>query len=231
MARTFTLLQLRNKVRQRSDTEGSRLVSEPEVTDLINTAYAELYELLVQSGEHYFESTQPFTTAGSGTATGTIPVNADFCQALRLDYLPDSQNRIRIPKVLASELDLFTATGSLALGHRIVGSNIILYPAPPAGQNFELKYVPAAPLLVNDGDLVDGVQGWEELVVVHAAIKVGIKGETDVSELLRERDELRVRISTAAEDRQLLSTGRVTDVGDPPYERDAADWRVGRWWW
>ena len=210
MARSFTLSQIRNKVRQRADIETSRHVTPAELDDYINICFAEYYELLVQSGQHYFEQVQAFVTPG----TSTVAVNPDYFATLRLDWIPDSQRRVRIPKIEAAEIDCFRTTGTVVGGHRVVGDNIVLYPTPPAGQSFEHLYVPAAPLLVNDSDTMDGVQGWEELVVIGAAIKVAIKEETDASLLLRERDELRVRISTAAEDRSLLASGRVVDVSD-----------------
>lgn len=210
MPRTFTLAQIRTKVRQRTDNEHSSHVTPPEYDDYINTAYAELYELLVQSGSHFFENTQAFVTTGAGT----VPVNDDYFATLRLDYLPSTLRRIRIPKIEAAEIDRFPLTGNICGGHRIVGNNIVLYPPPTTGQSFEHIYVPAAPFLVGDGAVLDGVQGWEELVVLGAAIKVAMKEETDASLFLRERDEIRVRIATAAEDRQLLSNGRVVDVYD-----------------
>lgn len=223
--RAFTLAQLRTKVQQRADIETSRHFTPAEIDGLINTAYAELYEILVQSGRHYFEATQVITTAG----TNTVALQANYLATLRVDWIPSTGRRIRLREVQVAELERWPAIGSFASGYRVVGTNLLLYSTPPAGQTYEHLYVPACPILAVDGDTVDGVGGWEEFLVVDAAIRVGIKEETDVGVLLQEREQLRARIAQAAEDRQLLSTSRVIDAGDQG-PRDEGAWDVDSWW-
>jgi hypothetical protein len=224
MARTFTLAQLQTKVRQRSDTEGSRHVTDVEIADYLNTAYAELYEILAQSGRHYFESVQAITTSGSAT----VNLLPDYMFTLRVDYLPSATVRRRLREVQVAELERWPVNGSSATGYRTIGSTLALYSTPPSGQNYEHRYVPACPVLVNPGDTVDGIGGWEELLVVSSAILVGLKEETDVSTLRQQQAELRSRITQAAEDRELLSTGRIIDEDEP--QRDEGSFDVRPWW-
>lgn len=226
--RTFTLAQLRTKVQQRADIEGSRHFTPAELTDYLNTSYAELYETLAQSGRNYFESTQAITTVG--LTPGTISLPSDFYMTLRVDWIASATRRVRLREVQIAELERWAATGSVARGYRVVGSALLLYPTPPTGQSYQHIYVPACPILVSDSDTVDGVAGWEELLVVDAAIKVGLKEETDVSILLNERNELRARIAVAAEDRQLLSTSRVTESSEDRELDEGSFANDARWW-
>lgn len=227
MARTFTVAQLRLKIQQRSDIESSRHVPPAEILDYINSSYTELYEILAQSGKHFFETTQPLTSSGAAT----LPLPADHFMTLRVDWLPDTNSPpVPVPVIQVAEIHRFAKTGSRAIGHRQVGQTLTFYPAPPAGQSYQHIYIPTCPVLALDTDVVDGVNGWEEFIVVDCAIKIGIKEETDVSVLRGERAELRSRIATAADDRELLETSTVVDVGDTDYERDPAGWRVGVWW-
>ncbi len=63
-----------------------------------------------------------------------------------------------------------------------------------------------------DAVTFDGIAGWEEYVVVDAAIKAGIKQENDVSELRVEKLEMNAEIESMAEGRDAGQAHHVSDV-------------------
>lgn len=63
-----------------------------------------------------------------------------------------------------------------------------------------------------DAAAIDGIAGWEEYVIIDAAIKAGIKQENDVAELRNEKADMRMRIEAMAEAR---------DAGQAQHSSDA----------
>ncbi len=73
---SFTLLELRNRSRQRADMVNSRFITDAELNYFINASFGELYDLLVNSrGENYYVSSYNFTTTIN---QDTYPLPADF---------------------------------------------------------------------------------------------------------------------------------------------------------
>ena len=68
-----------------------------------------------------------------------------------------------------------------------------------------------------DGNLnstFDGVSGWEEYIVIDAAIKCLQKEESDVSVLMSQKSAIAKRIEAAAENRDAGEPSKVTDVSN-----------------
>ena len=63
-----------------------------------------------------------------------------------------------------------------------------------------------------DGDSLDGVNGWEELVVLDAARKALLKEESDTSGVEREIAMLVGRIEVEAQNRDAAAPATVSDV-------------------
>ena len=68
--------------------------------------------------------------------------------------------------------------------------------------------------LVNESDTLDGINGWEEYVVVDAARKMATKARDQmlVNELKEDRERLRERIKALAGKRDRHLPRRVVDV-------------------
>jgi hypothetical protein len=80
------------------------------------------------------------------------------------------------------------------LKYRIHGNYLWLKPLPISGQVIRLWYVPRYMQLVNTTDVLDGFSGWEEYVVIDAAIKCLQKEESDVSVLLVQKAAFEKRL-------------------------------------
>lgn len=222
MARTFTLSELRTKVRERCDMQNTEFVSDSELSGYISASYTWLYDLLVRKGLRYFESTQTITADGS--ASYALP--SDYYGTIAVDYQYGTNDWWEVPEYMIQERNNFNYySNDVARGYSIVGDYIKLLPAQSSG-TYRHLYVPAPDDLSSDSDTVDGVSGWEELVVLDAAIKCLRKEESDTKGLERDLARLEARIEEAAENRALASPRRVADV----YTR-YDDWYQGRGRW
>jgi hypothetical protein len=80
--------------------------------------------------------------------------------------------------------------------------------------------------LVLDADTFDGISGWEEYIVVDAAIKMLNKEESDVGVLSKEKDRLVLRITAASANRDIAEPEPIADVYA---EDDDYDYVYGAW--
>lgn len=199
-----TLLQLRTRVRQRADIVGSDFVTDTELTQLINTAYNELYGLLVTKSLHRAETTYNVVTDGS--AGYTVPV--DFFGLIGV-YRTEGEDKIPLER-FPDKFRPGTRTGDATM-YRISGSTLVLYPNPSSG-TYELVYIPVPAELSADDDTLDGVLGWEEFVVLEAAICCLEKEESDTAKLEYKRDRILKRIQDEAAAVEFTETARVESV-------------------
>lgn len=189
MARTVTLSSLRTWARELADVESDPNIGDSELTALANRHLTEVYDALVNAGppEYYAASTTVTTVAG--TTLYALPV--DFRTLLDI-YSHESETDLR-------------------LVHPMGNGQRGRYVAPTGVWTCTVEYVPAAAMLVADGDTFDGVSGWEELIVNLMARDVMVKRESDPSVIINTIDRLQARISVRARSR---------DRGHPKYTTD-----------
>lgn len=211
MPRTFTLTQMRDKVRRRADQESVGFITNDELTDYINSSLAELHEILIMEDCAYFEAEQTIT--GTGVATYALPTTFFATQMVER---VDGTSYIPLKPIDAGERHLYPGTGTAA-AYRVTGSNLELLPAPTSG-TYRHTYVAYPTLLSADGDTVDGHMGWEEWIVVDCAIKCHIKEDSTPRALMAERDRITERIVTAAKARMMRHGGRVNEVRDDGWD-------------
>jgi len=206
MALTVTLSNMRAQVRQRADIENSNVCTNSEIDTHINSAIRDLYDMLVQADEDYYTISSTIAATGL-TATYSLPTN--FYKLKGVDY---PVNGIQAPMEKYSFMDRNKYIyNDVILRYRIVGSNIVFTPIP-AAQTITLWYVPAPADLAADSDTFDGINGWEDFVVVDAAIKCVIKQEQDPSPLMAEKNDLVSRINAMKEARDIGQPEVMTDV-------------------
>lgn len=63
-----------------------------------------------------------------------------------------------------------------------------------------------------DDTTIDGIAGWEEYILVDAAIKSGIKQDGNVDYLMKQKEDMRQRISAMAEGRDAGQASHVSDA-------------------
>ena len=231
MARTRTLLQLRDEVRQRADMVNSDFVTDAEINRYLNESISELYDMLIAvQGQEWYVRTHDFSLAAN-TDTYTIPENEDFYLLLGVDadagglapvplrpyMLDERHDRIR---GVSGYTGLYR--GLSRLRYRMGGTinvttgvyehQITIKPKSAAGGDYTLIYIPHAPVLDNDADVWDGFNGWEEYAIVDSTIKCLEKEESSTIAQERRKERLIGRIEGLASAHDDGFPERVTDV-------------------
>lgn len=233
----MTLGQIRLMSQQRADRVNSNFVTLPEWNTYINQAYFELYDLLTTVYEDYFlappvqintdgTSQQYALPDGTnykggvfgGSAGNPSPV---FYKLMGVDCGLNQQgnawvtlkkfnfigrNRFVFPNISSTFLGVFN------LQYRLMGNNLYFIPTPSGGQILRVWYIPRVNQLLKDNDMLDGVSGWSEYVVVDAAIRALQKEESDVSVLMVQKQALKQRIEETAMNRDAGQGDTISDT-------------------
>lgn len=219
---SITLAQLREFARERADQqyvsgtpEADKFITDSELNGYVNRSIEELYDLIISCygtdyyADHYDIDLDP------GTESYALPTA--FYQLLGVDLEINSNMRYTLKPFMFQERNDFrnypanTYQGP-AYRYHLRGNNIIFQPTPTTGNTAIIWYIPLAIILSSDSDTMDGFNGWEEYVIVDAAIKMTLKQEGSVEELYRAKDDLVKRIKAMADNRDSGFPQRVQDV-------------------
>jgi hypothetical protein len=169
----------------------------------------------------------PFVFQTDGRSPGLYPLPPDFYKLMGIDlglgtqtpsqsgpngwltlkkFAFASRNRHIFGNVPVSFV------GLLSLRYRLEGSYVEFIPQPASNQTIRLRYIPRPVTLLADSDILDGVSGWDEYVIVDAAIKAMQKEESDVTILMARKEALLRRIEAAASNRDAGEPEVVSDV-------------------
>lgn len=186
-----TLDAIRTAAKQRADMVNSAFVTDAEWLTYINASYFALYGLLTEKfGDDYHAAIAEATTDG---ASERIELADDFFKLRGVDLKVDADRWVPLKPFTFAERSRFPLI-------------------PEAGLTLRIHYVPRLPPLVNGTDVVDGVNGWEDYIVVDAARKALVKEESDASELNAELLRVTARIEHEAANRDAGMPARVSDV-------------------
>jgi fibronectin type 3 domain-containing protein len=228
----LSLGQVRLMAQQRADQTASNFVTVPEWNSYINQSYFELYDLLITLYEDYFlASPYSFTTDGSsnqysmpsdfyklmGVDCGQGGSTNGYITLKKFDFI--ARNRYVYPQVTTTFMGVFN------LRYRLMGSKIMLIPTPSAGQVLRVWYIPKLTQLLQDTDILTGVSGWSEYVIVDAAIKAMQKEESDCALLMQQKAMLIKRIEDSAMNRDAGQADTVSNVrGNVGYGASGFGW-------
>lgn len=210
MARTATLLEMRTRARESADMVNSLFVSDDELTRYINEGISELHDLLImQFGEDYYLKSASLTIT-SGDDTSDIP--SDFYKIAGID-VPYSGTSYSLKKFDFAERNAQILSSDVRnLRYRLVGTTIKFSPVPSSTITATIWYHPYATVLSSNGSTFDGINGWEEYVVIDAAIKMLNKEESNTNHLLLRKQEIKDRINRVAKARDTMNPERVRDT-------------------
>lgn len=228
---------IRLYAQQRADRVGSQFVTQTEWNRYITESRKELYDILIQKfgDDYYMKTPYCFLTTGvdqlyplpngvdqvsvlnaAGDVTPALPFYKLLLTEVALN--PNDPNSwvtlrkyMRIQQNLWNFPNVYTFRGVTNLRYRLTGDNLQLVPQTQQGQFVRIWYAPRPKALLLDFDMVDGISGWEQYVVVDAARKALIKEESDVQELVAEKRDLLMRINEAAENRDIGEPETVSD--------------------
>lgn len=223
MPRNFTMDALVEACSDQVDLTNHTVISRAAWQALISRAYGELWTAVHKAYSRYFETTETFTT--DGTAYLTEPTNHLAFVSLsyvsgteRTDLrLVQPQDRARVSRMTATAQDR-------AQFYERVDDRIYLYPTPPSGQTYELRYVPQSPdLTTYDGDTcVDVVTpSGHDFLIWSVAVRACGKTEADPLLAIRERDSWKREFS---EDVGELNKYAPTQIKVEEDEDGVIDW-------
>jgi hypothetical protein len=230
MARSRSGQDLINDVQRRADVEGATdRHPRADILRYVNQGCTDLYDLLIEArGRTYYRSATPWTfeTAASTTLyTASFP--ALFYRLISVRVSDGTISEPLSPFTPAEEPELrTTGVGAYMPTHYELRPNgIVLLPEHVAGKDVTVDYIPAfTDIADSSGSSFDGINGWEDYVVAHAARCIGTKDEE--WELVRALDadmaRLKERISKLAPHRDAFRPRRIQDT------RGARMWGWGR---
>lgn len=219
----LSLGQVRLLAQQRADQVNSQFVSLPEWNSYINQSYFELYDLLVSLYEDYYLA-EPAGFYTNGATSYSLPDgSATFLNSANQNFVPKAfyklmgvdcglnqnanawvtlkkynfiaRNRYVFPNITSTPLGVFN------MQYRVMGNSIFFIPQPASGQIIRIWYIPRLTQLLQDTDILDGISGWTEYVIIDAAIKAMQKEESDVSVLMAQKQAMIDRIQSTAMNR------------------------------
>lgn len=206
MASNVTLLELRDRLKTKADLKNSGYFEDEELDQFINDVARDLYDKLVAVNEDYFTEETTLTVDGSASQF-TLPT--DFYKLVSL-HMNFNGEYVQLHKYIARER--YSAQANGLLPKYRLKKNSVVFNSVPSAQSMPLAYVPALPALVDDTDTFDGINGWDDYIVVKAAITcLGIQ-ETETTALEKELLPLTARIESMAPNRDHSTPERVSDV-------------------
>lgn len=229
MPRRFELGDLVTRCKQRAGKESDGSVEDDQWKFMISTAWAELYAEVAAAGLRYFETTHTITTTGAVSYTEPD----DHLATVGVDRIIDAAGRRRpLRELMAQERHFYAGHTGEAVAWSLVDDQLILYPTPPAGQEYEWLYVPQPDILTDEADayIVDVVSPDGEAFLLWAvAVQVLAAEESDTSLARAEREMARVRLVDWATLRNLNSSRRPVHGDEEPYGYPG-DWYCGGGW-
>lgn len=189
MPKTYTRLELRTRLDQLCDIENDAHLSTAEKNSILDSAMSETWDLICDSGlgEKYVKSVT-FNTVANQTEYpfSTVAPSLDLYRITKL-YAVENGTRFRpLQKISPSE--------------------ILSFKAPAGVTGMKLYYIPICPKTTADADTFDGVNGWEEHVLMTAACAIKMKREESYDLFYKRKMELTQRIKSMG----------LVDFGEPP---------------
>lgn len=159
MSYTRSLLQLRKSLAKKvgvagpsGDTASSSLTADV-MNEQINDGLEEAWDVIVDRWEDYYTKSAQLTVT-SGIATQALP--GDFLKLRRLWVLDSSTEYKRLLPGDLDQAHLYTSTtlSGKNYRYRMDATGLVLMPVPPQNETLKLFYIPTAPQLVADGDVI-----------------------------------------------------------------------------
>jgi len=209
------------EIRQALDMVGSDFVSDAEILALINTHYADLYDLVLEAyGQWYYAERVHFNTVAGSPAYSFLPDIAgpfgrdglDLYKMLGVDLAVDA-DRVETLTVLPwaerNRYNEFTTYRGRPKHYRLHAQAIALVPTPDAVYSATIHYVPRCPTITSSTALL-GVNGWETYVVYAVCAVLAAKEQADTTIWLGLKQQVRERL----ERMRIRDVGHVQKVAD-----------------
>ena len=211
-------------------------ITDGEILEWLNQAWAELYDLLIKTGEHYFLKQQTYTSLNGVT---DYPLPDDWYKTVGVDLLVGGfwQNAHRFQFERRNDYQTVTGdwTWPVDVFFDIWGQALHFMPVPNGLYPVRHWYYPIAQrMTLNDGSSppgsassIDGVNGWEQFAIDWAARKCAQRDENlDLADSIGQ--------DMAAKRDHIIKMASTRNVGEAPTTRivRGRQGTIGpnRWW-
>lgn len=211
---TISLSQMRDIIRFRGSYENSQKFTDARVNVEINAAWAELFEILVDSNEGYFDKDSTTPTVAS---QAYVDLPADFWRLRGVDILIGGKYRALEQVGIEQRNDFQTSTG-LPVAYRTIAGGargrVALYPTPSGVSTLRIVYTPTYTPLSADGDTVEAWNDWSEYIIAGALLRMDQREERPLAERQQELERLRQRIVKATSQRRAAEPEYLSSKSD-----------------
>lgn len=220
----------------RADRLHSGAIQLPDLNRKINDSLNSLYDLLITAYEDYFKAPNVLFTSINNqqnypVPNGITPFLNDSMQSfvpepiyklMGVDLSAGSQNNgwLTVDKFMFIDRNRYVYPNSasqiygvLNLQYRWLGTKIEFIPIPSANQIIRLQYIPKLRQLIKPHDLTTtNISGWLEYVILDVAIKILAEEESDITALAMQRQDIKDRIESAAQNKDVGKPDTISDV-------------------
>lgn len=212
MPTPVSLATLMLRVRRRSNLEGhEEFIGDAELTDEINNSISEWWDLvtLTTFQGQYARSPWPIVTVANQQV---YPLAPNHGKIISVDLVVSGMAPVPVKAYQEEQRGMFTlfplvgwSPGIRRIWYQQQGNAISFLPIPSGGYLVQVNYVPTAPVLATPYGVLNSINGWEEWIVIDAAIKCLIKcGNASLATSLQGRLEAQAdRIRHAAAEADL----------------------------
>lgn len=232
MPRRLVMSDLRGRALQQADLETDGAFEDTSIVNAMMSAqYGDLYSVVAGTGLRYFEYSTSFTTTGLSYIGEPIDHLATVDTIERV--VDASTGRLRrLSQLMPQERTRWAGRSGHARRWELVDDQINLYPTPPAGDVYVLRYIPQPPDLTSytDSQVVDVVTpDGEGFMIWGCAVRFLARVRSDVTLALQEREAARARLAEWAAMRSFNEQPHQVvepDPADGPYS-DGEYWFEG----
>lgn len=219
MARTVTLGDLATRVRYEADLVNNQFVTDTMLYQFISDSYTLLYNKLLRADPERYMREQ-FPTLDS---EGEFEADSDYYGTINLDWSENSNDGVyvNVPRAWGVENNRYdhdiTNSGVPSAWHPIYNTatpntpKFRVLPKPDARYQIRHKYTVAPAVLSTSTDTIDGIAGWEEYIVIDAAIKCRIREETSTGALEQRLARFEEELDSMVDARNVAEVGHVID--------------------
>lgn len=188
---------------------------------LVNGALAELYDVLVAARGHEYYATDADIAIVSGTSLYSLPTDFYELLSIRLNwdsFFIEELHPMGVRERTRYEMLVGIFERGTPKAYRLQGTQtasartVEILPVPTRAVTCRIRYIPLFANLVDDTSTFDGVNGWEKLVALKAAIEYRTVAEKPLGNLSQLYAECYARISALADQRNANYAEQVQQV-------------------
>jgi hypothetical protein len=228
-APTISSAEIANRARERADMVNSDFCSDAEVTRYCEKAWQEFYGIITaKEPDLCVTKASSALTTVSGTASYSLASDVKAPRRFRIQN-GASLRRAELPTFEAFDYGGRTGKPShyWLTGAAAAVLKVTLLPTPGGVYTIDYWYIPSLSLADVTAPGMNFIAGWDEYVVLTAAMKMKDKEESDVSVVVGERKAL---LENIIANLQSFDTGEPTTMtafGMGPFDIEERVWGGG----